>query len=677
MKTPLRLHESPLTCSATAEPESEDVAGWRKTARGWFEYAGVWALAMAWPVYQDIASGAEALTTDGLRRVDLILLIALVSLLAPTILALLEAGIRRLASERAATVFRAFALGALFALLAWQFLSGQDFGQPIRALVPLLTWGVVTYFYVRSEFVQNFAGILGLATPLVIVAFCLRYPISFEVLPHQSPSHAAEVDSETPVVMVIFDELPLASLEDESGRIDSELVPGFGNLASTSTWYPGMRAVADQTVVAVPAILTGETPEQHPGEAPLPPGLPSFPDNLCSNLADDGYSVYAYEPYTDLCQRTYGLGTRVSAAVARGNTSDKTGLEDIFATALTKPFRSPWDSTGFDRDDTIDEFIEGMPTANGSLSVLHVALPHVDWVYMPDGTTYTPDPERGQFVQVMPSERAEADHFLQQMLLQLSFTDRKLSQLVDQMKTEGTWDESLFVVTAHHGASFSPGSSRRYLTDENLGWILPVPLFIKYPGQRTGKVVRGPADSRDITPTVLDALGGKPDDEADGRSLLGKTSLPPKERLEIEAYNGPMEPRWEQIGQRFRQAREHQNATFGDGQLFALGGHRNLVGRKAKQVDGLKPIEAALTDSEVYGDVRPSEGMLPSYVRATLNPVDGKQPGDLAVAANDRIVATAKTWPSDTRWATAVNLPNSAFKPGKNVIEFYSIPAKR
>lgn len=76
-----------------------------QTLATWTGIAGFWALAMAWHMYQNIASGPEALTTLRSRRLDLVLVIALVSLLVPTIVALVEANIRRLASDQAAALF--------------------------------------------------------------------------------------------------------------------------------------------------------------------------------------------------------------------------------------------------------------------------------------------------------------------------------------------------------------------------------------------------------------------------------------------------------------------------------------------------------------------------------------------------------------------------------------------
>lgn len=647
---------------------------WRKAAQSWCEFAGVWALAIAWPVYQNIASGPEALTMLGARRLDLAIVIALVSLLVPSILVLAEWAIIRFASARTGETFHATALGGLIALIVWQTVTP---GSPLGQLLPIAVWIATAMLYLRSKFIRNFAVILSIATPVVIVAFCLSYPISFEFLPHESSSHAAGVDSETPVVIVIFDEFPLASLEDSKGRIDSTLYPGFGDLAATSTWYPDMTAVADQTAVAVPAILTGKTPGDRPGDKPIPPGIASYPDNLCTGAADGGYEVFSSERITDLCHRSWGLGTRVSQLIKRGLTTGDdlapTDLENKAADTFARNYRAPYSELGADRDNVVDDFINNMPGRKRSLSVLHVTLPHVNWEYMPDGSNYTPEP-LSNLADTMPGSPNESTHFLQQMLLQLSFTDRKLTEIIDRLKARGIWDESLFVVTADHGASFIPGSSRRALTRENLGWILPVPLFIKYPGQSSGKVVPGPADSRDITPTVFDVLGGEASVGSEGRSLKDLVALPPRSRLDVEGYSGPMKPTWRDLKRKFQAAKALRDATFSGAELFAVGGHRHLLGQRAGQVKGLKPVDARIADEAAFDNVDPSSGFLPSYLRAELPNKITDDPGDLAIALNGRIVATAKSSPLYTLWRTGVNLPTDAFQPGKNDIEIYSIP---
>jgi len=657
-----------VTTAAATDP-AQPRSTRRESLVAWFQYAGLWALVVAWPAYQNMSSGPEALTGVGARRLDLLVVVLILSVLAPTVLLLVELAIRKLASVRAAGIYRAVVIGFLVAALVWTVLIDADAPGIVRQLLPLLVWGLVAFGYVRSEFVRNFAQILGAATIVVLVAFALRYPISAEVFPHESGSDYAALESDTPAVIVIFDEFPVASLESGPEKVDRKLFPNFAALAGTSDWYTDMVAVADQTTSAVPAILTGETPDKKSGAEPTPPGLPDHPDTVCTLAKEGGYDVFAYEPITDLCSRTYGLGTRVATLVNRGlSGSDFTPVRDAGAFFADR-FRKPWPEYTKERPEAVDAFIEGMPDAPDSLSVLHIALPHVLWEFLPDGTRYNffsfPNGDG-----LLP-EGAGADVYLQQMLLQLAYTDSELGRIIDKMKADGIWDKSLFVVTADHGASFKPGSSRRILTDDNLGWNLPVPLFIKYPDQTKGKVVRGKADSRDITPTILDVLGGDPPPKADGRSLAGRKLDPATGTVTAKGYSEPVTVDRKELDRQLAEARK-MRAKF-NGELYAPGGHRDLLGKRAAAVRGLSPVKAALVQPGLYKNVQPGSGVVPAYVRSTLTPRPGQKPDRVAVAVNGRIAATVKTTKFGPVWVTGVTVPPSSFRDGRNEIAFYSI----
>ena len=60
----------------------------------------------------------------------------------------------------------------------------------------------------------------------------------------------------------------------------------------------------------------------------------------------------------------------------------------------------------------------------------------------------------------------------------------------------GLYDRALVVVTADHGVSFRAGQKRRPLSDANLQDIAYVPLFVKLPHQKRGRIERcaGPDD---------------------------------------------------------------------------------------------------------------------------------------------------------------------------------------
>lgn len=592
-------------------------------------------------------------------------------MVAPTVLTLIEMAVRWLGSARAGDVFRAVLIGFLIAALVWTQLVDASLPGVVRQAGALVVWGLVTFGYLRLELVRNFAQILGIATIVVLIAFALRYPIKAEVFPHESGSEYAALKSDTPAVIVVFDEFPVASLESGPDRIDGKLFPNFSSLAGTSDWYADTLAVADQTTSAVPAILSGETPTSALAPEQTPPGLPDHPDSVCTLAKKGGYDVFAYEPITDMCARTYGLGTRVATLVNRGIAASDFSPGRKAGEILTGMFRKPWAEYTEDRPAAVDAFVEGMPNEPSSISVLHIALPHVLWEFLPDGTRYNFEsfPQGDGYV----PDGGGAGVYLQQMLLQLAYTDSELGKIIDRMKADGIWDDALMVVTADHGTSFKPGSSRRILTNGNLGWNLPVPLFIKYPGQTKGKVVHGKADSRDITPTVLDVLGGEPPPRADGESLVGRKLDPATGTVEARGYKGPITVERKELDRQLNQARKMRETTFDGDDLYALGGSHEILGKRPASVKGVSPIDSTLISPELYKNVDPGSGVVPAFVKASLQPRPGQDPTRVAVAVNDRIVATATAGRLGAAWLTGVTVPPSSFRDGSNQIKFFKI----
>ena len=90
-------------------------------------------------------------------------------------------------------------------------------------------------------------------------------------------------------------------------------------------------------------------------------------------------------------------------------------------------------------------------------------------------------------------------------------------------------DKTMLVVTSDHGISFETGGHRRAapkLDDINRNEVLPVPLFMKFPGQAAGKVDRRDAQITDVLPTIADSLGVHlpADWKFEGHSLLASPS---------------------------------------------------------------------------------------------------------------------------------------------------------
>ncbi len=649
--------------------------------RIWAELTGAWAIAIARPLFVVIASGPEAMTSYGLRRLDVIALIVLVVLIGPLMISLFELLLRRLAGEQPRRVFHGLAIGALLSIVIWDWMTNHDHTGAIRDLVPLLCAFGFAWFFVRFELVRNFVLIFSVATPVVILSFVTSYPIWSTVGPHESSQAAQQTDSKTPVVMVVFDELPLASLENRQGRIDARHFPTFGEVARTSTWYPGMKGVGDQTTIAVPAMLTGQDPASPDDPAkPTPPGLPDYPNSLCSILDRAGYEVRSYEPVTDLCARSYDFGTRLSGVLGRANqwvdpgfTVNPGYFRDMLVSWFTGHFKRPYNEYESDRSLAVGDFVGRMTDDDRSISVLHIALPHIRWMFQPDGTTYenlrpADDDQLGT-----PLTRGENERDMQMHLLQLAFADQQLKRVVDRMKELGIWQKSLFVVTADHGTGFQAGGSRRLINFVNAGWILPVPLLIKEPGQDHSRVVNGSVDSRDITPTVLAQLGLKPGDEATGRDLSSLDQLPVREKVEGHGFYGDFSFDRAMVDKELRQARDYRSRLF-PGSLYAVGGDQQLLGRRP---DGMRKLDFELALPEQYENVDTAGGYVPAWVQGTIVDPGDRPPKRVAVALNGRIVAIAPVWTAYGTTATGVVIPGEDFVDGRNQIAVYEIGSGR
>lgn len=610
------------------------------------------------------------------------MLIFLVSLLGPLVVMLFELLIRRLFGERPRIAVHGVVIGALLSLIIWNWLLDQDSPGVLRNLLPLVLTAAIAWLYVKTELIRNFAQILSLAAVVVIVVFAIDYPIKDEVLPHESKTDTPKIESETPVVIVVFDELPLASLARPDGSIDPRF-PTFAMLARDSTWYPGAVSLADQTLHAMPSILSGTDPDGSSGVTPTPPGVARYPDSICRIAEDGGYTVHAYEPITDLCERSWGLGTRVTATIRRALGVDQPGSEtDLLPTqldqraarALNSPFEVPYTEIGEGRREAFDEFIAGLPAERRSLSLMHSTLPHVYWMYLPDGRTYPSFRPPGSSQLISPPTQPEVNRDAQQMMIQLEFTDRKLGKLVRKMKENGTWEESLFIVTADHGAAFQKGGSRRMVNVFNSGWIVPVPLFVKFPGQKRGRIVNGTVDGRDIATTVMGEFGLDPLDGMKGRDLAGKSRLPRRKTIEVNSVlEGPSDMEVAPIQRNERIARRYMHELLGES-FYATGGQADLLGRRPT---GLTEVPATPRDPSLYEDVDTASDELPAYYEAQLSPPGKELPGALAIALNGRIVATSRAWPVWGVPFTGAILPPDRFRDGNNEIKVYEIDPRR
>ena len=86
-----------------------------------------------------------------------------------------------------------------------------------------------------------------------------------------------------PVVVLVLDEFPAATIMRADGTINSDRYPGFAELASVSTWFRNASSQHNLTHRAVPSILDGRLA----ADGTLPT-YADHPRNLFTLLGGDG-----------------------------------------------------------------------------------------------------------------------------------------------------------------------------------------------------------------------------------------------------------------------------------------------------------------------------------------------------------------------------------------------------
>ena len=424
----------------------------------------------------------------------------------------------------------------------------------------------------------------------------------------------------TPVVVVIFDELPLVSLLDGSDSIDARLFPSFSRLAAASTWYRNATTVASFTHDAIPSLLTGRYPTRN--------GLP-FP-SLGSNL------------FT-LLDRTH----RVSAPVSLpGLCNQRDCREGIGRVGRVSPGVRLFASES--RGDPLARFEDHLEGDRPCLCILHLIVPHSPWRYLPTGQRYPgTKPLPGQAEMPGPGRTWIRDGWLveqayQRHLLQLGYADVLLGEVLAQVDRAGLADDALLVVAADHGIAFDAGKPKRDPRRSTAGQIASVPLFVKMPGSSTGVVDDRPAELIDVVPTIADFLGmGTRDVGWDGSSLR-------RERVSPERFLGGV--RIEADGSDRRSALDRKLESFGNvsswGDVLRLAprGTESYLGTPVP-LPGTSPVAGAEIDN--LAEIAMADGTeseVPILIKGTVETATEKQ--ILGIAIDGYFAGITRTYRS-------------------------------
>ncbi|MBA3358576.1 MAG: hypothetical protein H0U20_03870, partial [Thermoleophilaceae bacterium] len=220
--------------------------------------------AIAQPAFDVISKTPEFFALRESSRTEVILFALVMSVGIPAALLVLEllAGLAGRSVARGLHLGLLAVLFALFAIPLVQDIEGGAFGvldrEPSGWLVlagAVLLGIAVALAYTRFRLVRTYLLVLTPAPLAFLALFLIDAPTKRVALPP-----VPTVAKPAPVVMLVFDEFPVASLMDARQQIDAKRYPNFAALGRSSTWYRRMITVTDLTTSAVPAMLTGTVP---------------------------------------------------------------------------------------------------------------------------------------------------------------------------------------------------------------------------------------------------------------------------------------------------------------------------------------------------------------------------------------------------------------------------------
>jgi hypothetical protein len=166
---------------------------------------------------------------------------------------------------------------------------------PVNWQIQLFASIAVSIFFLISYYrfpsIKKFTSLLAISSLVFILNFIFLSDLGY--LFDENKQKSSLQESYPPIIMVVLDGLPLASLLNENLEFDSTHFPNFTALAAKSNWYRFLQGTYTNTTQAIPVILTGNL------EVKKAPTHKLYPNNILNHLGDY-YRIYSEEPATSL-----------------------------------------------------------------------------------------------------------------------------------------------------------------------------------------------------------------------------------------------------------------------------------------------------------------------------------------------------------------------------------------
>lgn len=387
---------------------------------------------------------------------------------------------------------------------------------------------------------------------------------------------SVSASAKTPVFVLVLDEMPASVVMDRQHGINARDFPSLAGLSRQASWYRNHTAVAGFTTASIPAMIYGQYPSPDPG--PENYGFDSS-HSLFELLRDYKLNVWqSLNPTCGFCPRP-----RPSSSLAGASLRQGVGYQsqNRYAAGALKA-------------------IDG----DSELTFIHFILPHVPWEFLPDGSYYRGSllGVPGMFFFEWDSQQYTVDFSQQRMYLQARFADRVVGDFLGRIKKAGLWDSSMVVVTADHGVDFMPLYPRRGVSEERFSEIANVPMFVKYPGQKQGRVSDLPSNHTQVLPTINQFTANRPDYQG-----LTLDQTPPGQKLAMRPWDqGFVSPSLEEMVAGRGRAIALRYSRLTDQPFPSLKSQLPAI-QAARKASRVSPGRAGLTLSKAFD---PRRGMI-------------------------------------------------------------------
>ena len=420
-----------------------------------------------------------------------------------------------------------------------------------------------------TPIVWLFGALVFLSIPIVSYHTWLKGPEKSAL--ERSVTHHESVKNMPNIILVTFDAMTTRDMSLYGYH--RETTPFITEWAKGASLFTRLEASSTFTTPTTASLMTGKRLWSHLAWYQASPIRNKKSENIAHELRKDGYYTMAYIGNPNAAPETLGIAGDFDKTIylpankgflhnfhttlsyifhGKIRLYDWILLEDFYPTILfrkyiydqifmpiyTKIFSGKRDA--FDRDNTpLDKFISDFNNEAPP-------EPFFVWIHVfpPHSPYFPPESFQGMFE---PSQRLrgadEQDETLKQIKgyfkkgltitkgdvqdiktlrarynEHILFCDKEFEDFIENLKTKNLLEDSLVILSADHGEIFEHNS----LMHEEVPYepVVHIPLIIKEPNQREGKIFNNLIEQIDIPATIMDFSGVSGPSWLEGRSLM-------------------------------------------------------------------------------------------------------------------------------------------------------------